>query len=115
VSDPISGPSSSTVSAAASTSSSAGTYSDSLTGQDKAGNHAAISCPYTVKAAPPVNRFLVGDQAGTVAFRDRCCGGGGTGSTETSKSSTLTSLPATWATGSQYSDGPFSAYGYATN
>jgi hypothetical protein len=211
VSDAISGPSSSTVSAAASTSS-AGNFSVSLTGQDKAGNHAAISCPYTVKAAQPANRFLVGDQAlethvdsnaagvaeafhftasasgvldhfsvyldktskasrvvvgiysgtathptalltqaavtapattvwniasttpvglvsgqdywitilapagtGTVAFRDRCCGGGGTGSTETSKSSSLTSLPATWLTGTRYSDGPFSAYGYASS
>jgi hypothetical protein len=47
--------------------------------------------------------------AGTIRFRDRCCGGGS--ATETSAQTTLTSLPATWSTGRLFSDGPISAYG----
>jgi hypothetical protein len=47
----------------------------------------------------------------TLSIRDRCCGGVGGGSTETSKSTSLASLPVTWVTGSRYNDGPFSAYG----
>src|SRR5581483_8596726 len=43
---------------------------------------------------------------GTIQFRDKSGG-----SSETSASSTLTTLPATWTTGGHYSDGPVSAYG----
>jgi outer membrane protein assembly factor BamB len=43
--------------------------------------------------------------AGTVQFRDVHGG-----SSETSASSTLSALPATWATGVRYADGPLSAY-----
>lgn len=44
--------------------------------------------------------------AGTVKFRDKAGG-----SSETSASGSLTDLPATWSTGTHYSDGPLSAYG----
>ena len=49
--------------------------------------------------------------SGTLAFRDRCCGGGT--AAETSSQTTLSALPASWTTGSAYKDGPFSAYGTA--
>jgi chitodextrinase len=45
---------------------------------------------------------------GTLRFRDRCCSGA---ASETSSQTTLTALPATWATGTVYTDGPLSAYG----
>jgi outer membrane protein assembly factor BamB len=48
---------------------------------------------------------------GTIRYRDRCCGGGGTLPAETSTQTTLTALPATWSTGTRYTDGPLSAYG----
>ncbi len=47
--------------------------------------------------------------AGTIKFRDRCCGKGQP--TETSFSTSLTALPAAWQTGQLYKDGPASAYG----
>ena len=46
--------------------------------------------------------------SGTLHFRDRCCGNGG--AVETSSQLSLTSLPATWATGASYKDGPASVY-----
>jgi chitodextrinase len=46
--------------------------------------------------------------AGTLAFRDNCCSGT---ASETSKSSSLTTLPATWRSGAVYGDGPASVYG----
>ncbi len=46
---------------------------------------------------------------GTLAFRDRCCGGGS--AAETNSQTTLKTLPATWTTGQGYKDGPFAAYG----
>lgn len=45
---------------------------------------------------------------GTIAFRDRCCGGGQP--SETSASGSLSTLPASWASGTAYSDGPASMY-----
>lgn len=47
--------------------------------------------------------------AGSVAFRDRCCGAGT--ATEVAGVGALGALPATWTNGSGYKDGPFSAYG----
>jgi hypothetical protein len=47
--------------------------------------------------------------AGTIKFRDRCCGKGQPA--ETSFSASLTTLPAAWQTGQLFSDGPASAYG----
>jgi Bacterial Ig domain len=45
--------------------------------------------------------------SGTLTFRDKPGGG----ASETSSQATLASLPATWTTGSTYTDGPLSAYG----
>jgi hypothetical protein len=46
---------------------------------------------------------------GTLAFRDRCCGG--QAPSETTLQSNLTTLPATWTTGTVFRDGPVSAVG----
>jgi hypothetical protein len=50
---------------------------------------------------------------GTLRFRDRCCHGGGTALTQTSLQTDLTALPATWAVGRQFVDGPLSLFGSA--
>jgi hypothetical protein len=47
--------------------------------------------------------------AGTVKFRNRCCGGGSPA--ESSSSVALSGLPATWTSGAPYRDGPLSAFG----
>jgi hypothetical protein len=47
--------------------------------------------------------------SGTIMFRDR--GAVGAGSSETSQQTALTSLPATWTTGSSFTDGLLSAVG----
>ena len=47
--------------------------------------------------------------AGELRYRDSCCGGGSPAETHSVR--TLSTLPAAWATGSSYSDGPLSAYG----
>ncbi|WP_084286119.1 PQQ-dependent sugar dehydrogenase [Solirubrobacter soli] len=54
------------------------------------------------------------DSTGQLAWRDRAGGSGGL--ERTSAGTTLTALPATWAIGGRYSDGPVSgaAYGSAT-
>ena len=44
--------------------------------------------------------------SGSLAFRDRCCGGGTV--SYTSAQSNLTSLPSTWSNGAQWHDGPAS-------
>jgi hypothetical protein len=48
---------------------------------------------------------------GVVKFRDASGSGG---AAETSSQTTLSALPATWATGTRYSDGPLSAYTLGT-
>ncbi len=51
--------------------------------------------------------------AGTLRYRDYCCGNKGTAPSETSQQTTLTSLPATWTRGQRYGmDGPLAAWGY---
>jgi Ca2+-binding RTX toxin-like protein len=47
--------------------------------------------------------------SGTLAFRDRCCGGGS--ASETTQQTNLTTLAATWTTGTVFSDGPVSSVG----
>ena len=47
------------------------------------------------------------DSTGVLSWRDHAGGSGG--AERTSQSSTLSALPATWATGNNYSDGPLSA------
>lgn len=46
--------------------------------------------------------------SGQLAFRDSCCGSGT--ASETSAQSTLSTLPATWSSGTRYADGPVSVY-----
>jgi uncharacterized repeat protein (TIGR01451 family) len=48
---------------------------------------------------------------GTLNFRDRCCGGGGTVPSETNGVTTLTALPSVWTPGIRYHDGPMSVFG----
>ncbi len=48
--------------------------------------------------------------SGTIRFRDKT-GLSGASKVEVSASTTLTALPATWASGPGYNDGPFSAFG----
>ena len=64
VSDAVSGAAAATVSAAAPTTA-AGSFSVWLTGQDKAGNHTTIACPYTVKAARETGPTRAGGRPGT--------------------------------------------------
>jgi hypothetical protein len=45
---------------------------------------------------------------GTIAFRDRCCGGGS--GAENTQQSGRSTLPATWTSGAQWFDGPISMY-----
>jgi hypothetical protein len=52
---------------------------------------------------------LLGTQSGTIRFRDTQGGC----SAESSASSSLTALPATWAAGTRWADCPLSAYGLA--
>jgi hypothetical protein len=47
--------------------------------------------------------------SGTLAFRDRCCGGADP--SETSQEGNLTSLPAAWTTGTVFHDGPVASVG----
>jgi outer membrane protein assembly factor BamB len=49
---------------------------------------------------------------GTLRFRDKACGCGS--ASETSSQTTLTTLPTSWTTGSNYADGPVSAYASGT-
>ena len=73
-----------------------------------------VSLPATAVSAGKRYWFaLLGPRgAGTVRFRDDCCGGGGASPSETSAQKALTSLPTTWRTGTTYQhDGPVSAYG----
>ena len=51
---------------------------------------------------------ILGTTSGTPFFRDKA---NGTCKSETSNQTTLTSLPATWSTGTGYTDCPISAYG----
>jgi hypothetical protein len=48
---------------------------------------------------------------GTIKYRDRCCGGGGTTPSQTNSVRNLSALPATWSVGTRYNDAPLSAYG----
>jgi hypothetical protein len=74
-----------------------------------AGAWNAISMPATAVAAGTTYWIALLAPSGTLAFRDRCCGGGT--AAETSSQTTLKTLPATWTTGKGYKDGPFAAYG----
>ena len=55
--------------------------------------------------------ILAPQGAGTIRFRDQCCGYSGSKPTETSAQTNLTTLPPTWAKGTRYrDDGPVSGW-----
>jgi hypothetical protein len=56
--------------------------------------------------------ILTPPAAGTLRFRDFCCGSTGSSPSEISAQTTLTSLPGSWHTGTRYPhDGPLTAWG----
>jgi galactose oxidase-like protein/Big-like domain-containing protein/Kelch motif protein len=70
----------------------------------------AVSVPATtVTAGTTYWLALLGASGGnSLAFRDRCCGGGS--AAVNSSQSNLTTLPGTWTNGARWSDGPASIY-----
>ncbi len=70
----------------------------------------AVPVPSTAVAAGQVYWIALLGVGGELFVRDECCGGDGTQPSETSPTHDLTALPATWATGATYPDGPVSAY-----
>jgi hypothetical protein len=81
-----------------------GTITAPLAGQDN-----GVTVPAAAVTAGQTYWIAVLGPSGTVKFRDR--GAVGAGSSETSQQATLTSLPATWTTGSPFADGRLSAVG----
>jgi hypothetical protein len=75
-----------------------------LAGQDNGVNVAPVSV-----TAGTTYWIAVLAPTGTIKFRDRAAVGAG--SSETSQQANLSSLPATWTTGSPFSDGRLSAVG----
>jgi hypothetical protein len=67
-----------------------------------------VTVPQVTATAGTIYWIAILGTGGTLAFRDRCCGGGQP--SETSATSTLTTLPPSWATGTAYQDGPASVY-----
>jgi hypothetical protein len=74
-----------------------------------AGANNSVTVPAAAVTAGQTYWIAVLGPAGTVKFRDR--GAVGAGSSETSAQATLTSLPATWSTGSTFADGLLSGVG----
>ncbi len=73
-------------------------------------NDVIMSSPVTVTAGSTYWIALLGPKgAGTLRYRDNCCGGGQPA--ETSAQATLSSLPGSWRPGKLYFDGPLAAYG----
>jgi hypothetical protein len=69
----------------------------------------AVGVTATPVSATTVYWIAMLGTGGTLAFRDHCCGGGT--AAENSAQTTLTSLPATWSSGTRWSDGTASVYG----
>lgn len=94
-----------------------GTHPGSLLGQGSldapangAWNDVALGSPVSVAEGTVYWVAVLGPSgAGTLRYRDNCCGGGTPA--ETSAQATLTSLPSAWSTGTVFMDGPVSAYG----
>ena len=80
----------------------------SMSGPTVGGWNSIAVAPTPVTAGAAYWIALLGT-GGTLAFRDHCCGGGST--SETSASSNLTFLPATWSSGAVWHDGTASAFG----
>jgi hypothetical protein len=74
-----------------------------------AGANNTVTVPAAAVTAGQTYWIAVLSTTGTIRFRDR--GAAGAGSSETSSLGTLTSLPATWTTGTAFSDGFLSAVG----
>ena len=74
------------------------------------GTWSTVAVPAAAIAAGTTYWLAILSPSGTgrLAFRDHCCSGT---ASETSKSGSLSSLPATWQTGTVYADGPASLYG----
>jgi hypothetical protein len=73
-----------------------------------AGIWASVPLTATVTSGTPYWIAVLGSGTGSIYFRDRRSG---PCKAETSSQTTLTALPATWATGISYTDCPISAYG----
>ncbi len=67
-----------------------------------------LTVPSAAVAAGTAYWLALLGTGGTIAFRDRCCGGGS--AAENSQQANLSTLPATWSSGAQWSDGPVSFY-----
>ncbi len=76
-------------------------------------NTATLNVPVAITAGQTYWIAIVSPEgSGAIEFLDECCGGSGTGPSETSRSVHLTELPAVWRTGTVFKfDGPISAYG----
>jgi len=74
-----------------------------------AGQNNTVSVSSASVTAGQTYWIAVLGRTGTLKFRDR--GTVGAGSSETSQQTALTSLPATWTTGTSFSDGLLSAVG----
>jgi hypothetical protein len=74
-----------------------------------AGQYNDVTVTGTAVTAGQTYWLAVLGPTGTLKFRDR--GAVGAGSSETSQQTTLTSLPATWTTGTSFADGFLSAVG----
>jgi hypothetical protein len=75
----------------------------------QAGQNNTVTVPATAVSVGQTYWIAVLGPTGTLKFRDR--GAVGAGSSETSQQTALTSLPATWTTGSSFTDGLISAVG----
>jgi hypothetical protein len=73
-------------------------------------NAVTLASPVSVTAGTPYWIAILSPSGmGTLRFRDHCCGGGSPA--EVSKQTALSTLPATWATGTRYNDGALAANG----
>ena len=77
-------------------------------------NTAALGSPVPIAAGATYwIAILSPEGSGSIEYLDECCGGSGSGPSETSRSVHLTELPAAWRTGTVFKlDGPISAYGF---
>jgi Concanavalin A-like lectin/glucanases superfamily/Animal haem peroxidase len=83
----------------------------SLTGPAE-GTWNTVAVPAVNVAAGTTYWIALMGRGGKLVFRDTCCGGQGTGPSESNATTFLAQLPATWTTGTVFNaDAPVSAYG----